>query len=164
VYSLNNYSRVEQNKTIISDIHPTIDNCLVMLHNQIKTKTEIIKEYTAFDYELIGKEGQLHQVLLNVLSNAVQAISENGIIKIHTKIKNQVLKISIKDNGCGISEENISKIFDPFFTTKDPGQGTGLGMSISLKIINEHNGKIEYKSRKNEGTQVIITLPIKMIK
>jgi signal transduction histidine kinase len=97
-----------------------------------------------------------------VLSNAVQAISENGIIKIHTKIKNQHIKISIKDNGCGISEENLSKIFDPFFTTKDPGQGTGLGMSISLKIIDEHKGKIKYKSKVNEGTEVILTLPLNL--
>ncbi len=160
VSSLNNYSRVDQNKTLIYDIHPTIDNCLVMLHNQLKTKVEILKEYTASDFELIGNEGQLHQVMLNVLSNAVQAISENGLIRIHTKIKNQFLKISIKDNGCGISEANLSKIFDPFFTTKDPGQGTGLGMSISLKIIDEHKGKIKYKSKVNEGTEVLITLPI----
>lgn len=162
VSSLNYYSRVDKKKTAIDNIHPTIDNCLVMLHNQLKTKVEIIKEYTASEYEIFGNEGQLHQVFLNVLSNAVQAISENGIIKIHTKIKNQHIKISIKDNGCGISEENLSKIFDPFFTTKDPGQGTGLGMSISLKIIDEHKGKIKYKSKVNEGTEVILTLPLNL--
>jgi len=115
----------------------------------------------AENFELIGSEGQLHQVMMNVLANSVHALNENGSIRINTKIQNQNLKISIIDNGCGISEENLSKIFDPFFTTKDPGQGTGLGMSISLKIIKDHKGNIEYKSQENEGTEVLITLPIK---
>jgi len=161
VSSLNNYSRVAKNQTEICDIHSIIDNCLIILHNQIKNKAEVQKEYVAENFELIGSEGQLHQVMLNVLANSVHALNENGSIRINTKIQNQNLKISIIDNGCGISEENLSKIFDPFFTTKDPGQGTGLGMSISLKIIKDHKGNIEYKSQENEGTEVLITLPIK---
>jgi len=159
VTSLNHYSRFDKNKTEVINIQDIIDNCLVMLHNQIKTKIEVKKDYQASNYGLIGNEGQLHQVMLNVLSNSVQAIKENGLITIVTKIIDRNLQISIIDNGCGISEENLSKIFDPFFTTKDPGKGTGLGMSISLKIIDEHNGKIKYVSKLNEGTEVIITIP-----
>jgi len=157
---LNNYSRIDKNHAEVYNIHLIIENCLIMLNNQIKFRAEVIKEYNASNYKLIGNEGQLHQVLLNVLTNAVHAISEYGLIKIRTNNDDNNLIISVKDNGSGISEENLSKVFDPFFTTKDPGRGTGLGMSISLKIIKEHNGKIEFKSKVNKGTEVIITLPI----
>jgi signal transduction histidine kinase len=164
VTSLNHYSRTDKSKTEVIDMHVIIDNCLLMLHNQIKNNTRVEKKYLTSDYGLIGNEGQLHQLMLNVLSNSVQAIKENGLITIGTKIINQNLQISIKDNGDGISEENLSKIFDPFFTTKDPGQGTGLGMAVSLKIIEEHNGKIEYKSKVDEGTEVVISLPVNELK
>ena len=68
--------------------------------------------------------------------------------------------ISIRDTGCGIREEDLAKIFDPFFTTKEVGKGTGLGMTITYKIIQNHNGKIDIKSSVGAGTEVMITLPV----
>ena len=161
VTSLNHYSRTDNSKTEKCDIHGIIDDSLFMLHNKIKNKVEIHKEFTNTEFILLGNKGQLHQLIINVLLNAVQAISKKGVISIGTEVENSELKLSVKDTGSGISKENLSKIFDPFFTTKEVGEGTGLGMSISLKIIEDHNGKIKYKSEINKGTEAIITLPLK---
>jgi len=160
VTSLNHYSGIVKNQTAACNIHSIIDNCLLILSNQLKTKTEVHKDYSNAKFKLIANEGQIHQVLLNVLTNSVHAIENNGIIDICTTIINSSIVISIKDNGSGISEEHLPKIFDPFFTTKAPGMGTGIGLSISLKILQDHNGKIEYHSKINKGTEVVITLPI----
>ena len=161
VTSLNDYSRTDNSKTEKCNLHEIIDNSLFMLHNKIKNKAEIQKEFTNAEFTLLGNKGQLHQVIINVLLNAVQAISKKGFIRIYTEVNNNELQIIVKDTGCGISKENLPKIFDPFFTTKEAGEGTGLGMSISLKIIEDHSGKIEYRSEINKGTETIITLPLK---
>jgi len=160
VTSLNHYSREGGDTEEVCDIHAIIDNCLIMLKNQTKNKIEIRKQFCEKVHILNGNEGRLHQVILNILSNSMQAIKEKGIISINTKIKNSNIFVSIKDNGHGIKEDHLKKVFDPFFTTKEVGEGTGLGLSISLKIIEAHNGNLEYKSLPNEGTEAIITLPV----
>lgn len=161
VKSLNHYNRKDDTKMETCDIHSIIDNCLVMLKNQIKNRITIEKKFTINKCAIACNEGKLHQVILNVLSNAAQAIEKKGIIQIKTFIKTTNLILEITDTGCGISEKHVDKIFDPFFTTKPPGKGTGLGLSITLNIIQEHNGTIEYKSKLHKGTTVIISLPLK---
>jgi len=106
-------------------------------------------------------EGQLHQAFLNILLNSVQAIEGSGIIDLTTIATPKKVRIVIRDNGKGISPENLNKITDPFFTTKEPGQGTGLGLSIVQTIIHEHKGKVDFESVEGEGTSVTITLPLK---
>jgi PAS domain S-box-containing protein len=160
VSSLNDYSRKDNFNTEKCDMHQIIEDSLFMIYNKMKNKIEIEKEYSDIPYLLYGNKGQLHQVVINVLLNAIYAIKSKGIIHIKTELSEDKFKLSIKDNGTGISSENMAKVFDPFFTTREVGQGTGLGMSISLKIIEEHKGRIEYKSKLNEGTEVIITLPV----
>ena len=100
-------------------------------------------------------------MILNVLTNAVQSITNNGSILFTTDVKNDVLLIHISDTGCGISKENVKKVTDPFFTTKPPGDGTGLGMSISYSIIQRHKGRIKYLSEPGKGTTVCIKFPVK---
>ena len=104
--------------------------------------------------------GQLNQVLLNLIANAIDAINEKGEIVIKTYAEGGQLKISVCDNGTGIPEAMKNKIFDPFFTTKPVGQGTGLGLSVSYGIIENHKGKINVKSNPGTGTEFIITLPL----
>jgi len=161
ITSLNHYSRTDNSKTDKCNIQEIINDSLFMLHNKIKNKIKIVREFSDTEYLLMGNKGQLHQVLLNLLLNAIQSIKKEGSITISTKNDNYYLSVSIKDTGSGISKENLSKIFDPFFTTKEVGEGTGLGLSISLKIIEDHKGKIEYNSVLNQGTEVIITFPLK---
>jgi len=160
VESLNRFSRTNKSITENCDIHSIIDNCLLMLNNQIKNDIKIVKNFTNIPYELIGNEGRLHQAILNILTNAIQAINKKGNISISTNLEKENLIIKIADTGSGISEENIKKITDPFFTTKDPGKGTGLGLSIAYNIIKEHKGSIKFESTEGEGTTVTITFPI----
>ena len=96
-----------------------------------------------------------------MLSNAEQAIKDKGTIRITSKFIENYMIISIEDTGVGIEKEHLSKITDPFFTTKDPGKGTGLGLSIVYRIVEEHKGSIEFKSKLGKGTGVLIKIPVK---
>lgn len=160
VNGLSQFSRsnaASDEKCFINEI---VENCLVMLENKIKHRIEIEKDLTNDLAIVLGNVGELHQVFLNILSNAEQAIGENGKVKIKTNVQKDKVNIEITDTGHGIAEENIKKITDPFFTTKDPGKGTGLGLSITYKIIREHSGTLKYRSKLNTGTTAIIQLPL----
>jgi signal transduction histidine kinase len=103
---------------------------------------------------------------MNLISNAIQAIKSNGknreeeLLTIHTWYEENVVKISIKDTGTGMTDEVKHKIFEPFFTTKEVGEGTGLGLSIVFSIIEKHKGHIDVLSEVDQGTEFIITLPV----
>ena len=96
---------------------------------------------------------------MNIISNAAQAIEGAGIIFIKTWQTKELVHISIKDTGRGMSEEVQNKIFDPFFTTKEVGKGTGLGLAISYGIIEKHQGNIQVKSEIGKGSTFEIKLP-----
>jgi C4-dicarboxylate-specific signal transduction histidine kinase len=160
VTSLNHYSRTDDLQISECNVNFILDNCLMILNNQIKNRIEIHKNYTKTAYTLNGNEGKLHQAFLNIISNAVQSMEGEGSLKIDTNIKGNSIVIAFEDTGCGISSDYLDKIFDPFFTTKEPGKGMGLGLSITLKIVREHNGTIEFISTKDQGTRAIIKLPV----
>jgi two-component system, NtrC family, sensor kinase len=104
--------------------------------------------------------GQLLQVFLSVMVNAADALGGGGgRIRVSSRAGPKDLAVTISDTGCGISEENLKKVFEPFFTTKAPGQGTGLGLSLSYGIVRQLGGSIEVRSRLGEGTDVTILLP-----
>ncbi|AEG59784.1 ATP-binding region ATPase domain protein [Desulforamulus ruminis DSM 2154] len=109
-----------------------------------------------------GNQEQLHQVLVNLLTNARDAMPKGGVIKIITTVNTEKkeLVIDICDRGSGISARHMDKIFDPFFTTKEAGKGTGLGLSISYSIVQEHGGRIEAESVEGVGTTFSIKLPL----
>jgi len=160
VKSLNQFSRNNQNMTENCNIHEIIDNCLVMIQTRTKNRIEIIKHFSDEALIILGNVGALHQVFLNIFSNAEQSIAEEGTIEIKTIKQSNHISIEISDTGHGISKENLKKITDPFFTTKDPGKGTGLGLSISYNIITDHKGVLEFESEINKGTCARIILPI----
>jgi len=159
VKGLNQFSRQSDSQDEVCNIHAIIENSLTMLHNQIKHKINIVKEFAEEDIVLQGNVGNLHQVFINVLGNAVQAIQSKGTISIKTATGDQSATIKISDTGTGISAEHLEKVTLPFFTTKDPGKGTGLGLSITYNIIKEHRGKIDFESEIGKGTTVTIELP-----
>ena len=102
---------------------------------------------------------KIRQVLVNMLMNAIHAMSPGGKLTLEIQhIKHEVI-IHIRDNGIGMTEEQLSQVFDPFFTTK-AGEGTGLGLSISQAIVKEHEGRIEVRSQKGTGTTFSIFLPV----
>ncbi len=160
VKGLNQFSRNIEKTDEICNVHAILDNCLIMLNNEVKNKIEIIKNYYPGEINISCNVGKLHQVFINLLTNAIYAIKEEGVITIETKIIDESVIITISDNGTGIEKEHLSQITDPFFTTKPPGEGTGLGLSIAYSILKEHKGTIDFKSEKNIGTKATITLPV----
>lgn len=144
------------------DIHEIIENCLIIVNSQLNNRVKVNRSYSDKKMIVLGNVGQLHQVYLNILINAIQSIEKDGTILIQTKIKDENVYVKISDTGCGIDQKNISKITEPFFTTKEPGKGTGLGLSISYNIIEQHKGSIEFTSQLNKGTIVKIVLPVKI--
>ena len=162
IQDLKSFSRMEEASITDVDVPHEIDTTLNILHNKIKNKAEVHKEYMENPPKIEAFGGQLNQVFMNILDNAVGAIKERGDIWIRInedESKNNLI-IEIEDNGIGMDEETSRKVFNPFFTTKPVGQGTGLGLSITYKIIKNHEGDIKVESQPNLGTKFIITLPI----
>lgn len=178
VLSLRNFSRLDEAEMKPVDIHEGIDSTLLILHNQLKSKPgrgeiQIVKEYG--ELPLVEcYAGQLNQVFMNILSNAIDALENhthqqatlepqtNSIITIHTGVKDsQYITVRILDNGPGMPQEIQHRIFDPFFTTKPVGKGTGIGLSISYQIITEkHRGTMQCNSKIGQGTEFCIEIPI----
>ncbi len=112
------------------------------------------------DPEAAIDTGELQQVILNMLLNAMQAMPDGGRLGIATNISQDIVEISITDTGLGITAEDIRKVFDPFFTTKEVGKGTGLGLSVSFNIVEKHGGTIKVESKLAKGTCFTIILPM----
>lgn len=164
IQDLKSFSRMEEVAITDVDLNHEIDMTLNILHNKLKNKAEVHKEFMENMPKIEAYGGQLNQVFMNILDNAVGAIQDKGDIwiRINEDNKKEHLVIEIEDNGVGMDDETARKIFNPFFTTKPVGKGTGLGLSITYKIIKNHQGEIKVESQPNMGTKFIITLPIKL--
>jgi two-component system NtrC family sensor kinase len=178
VVSLRNFSRLDESQMKLVDIHEGIESTLLILQhrtkgNPLRPAIEIIKEYGNFP-KVECYVGQLNQVFMNLLGNAIDALEDYNRkrsskeiyanpnrIRISTSANSHTLTIRIADNGVGINQEVIGKLFDPFFTTKPVGKGTGLGLSISYQIIVEkHRGKLQCISAPGEGAEFVIEIPL----
>ncbi|MGH1485071.1 MAG: ATP-binding protein [Cellvibrionaceae bacterium] len=162
VKSLKHFSRADTNEWEKANINLGIESTLKVVAHELKYIAEIEKDFNELP-EIECLPMQINQVLMNLLVNAGQAIekdSKNGKISIATNKKDDKVHITIKDNGKGIKQENLTKIFDPFFTTKPVGEGTGLGLSLSYSIIQKHSGDISAHSELGKGTCFQIALPI----
>ena len=160
VKGLREFSYQDHAEMELADIHKGIDATLELFKSRFPDNVNIIKNYDHSIGMINCNLGQLNQVFLNLLTNAIDAIGDKGEIEITTKKQAGKVIISFMDNGRGISREIIDKVFDPFFTTKKVGDGTGLGLSISYGIIEKHGGVIEVQSDPAEGTRFDIILPI----
>ena len=152
------------------DLSSLIEETLDLFIHSPECKQNIrVTKSIASELFIEGNAGNLKQVFWNILKNAVQSQTDEGNINVTAMIENQETtlredvpkpktKISIKDNGCGIPKEIQKKIFDPFFTTKE--QGSGLGLAISYRIVESHKGELTIRSKENQGTEVVIYLPL----
>lgn len=159
VKSLRNFSRLDEGEFKRDDITTGIESSLQILQHQIKDRIEVIKEWDNLP-QIVAAHGQLNQVFINILTNAIAAIEGAGKIYIRGYSKEPYLILEFEDTGCGIQEQILGKIFDPFFTSKDVGKGTGLGLSISYGIIKKHRGEIVVNSTVGKGTTFTIKLPL----
>ncbi|AFY56724.1 histidine kinase,PAS domain-containing protein,PAS domain-containing protein,histidine kinase,GAF domain-containing protein [Rivularia sp. PCC 7116] len=173
VQSLRTFSRLDEAEMKTVDIHEGIESTLMILQHRLKPKQEnrgieIIKQYANLP-KVVCFAGQLNQVFMNLLANAIDTLEEGVIkgkvsapqVKIKTEIlENDHIAIHIIDNGMGITEEVQRRLFDPFFTTKPVGVGTGLGLSISYQVIvDRHGGQLHCFSELGKGTEFIIEIP-----
>ncbi len=158
VKGLRSFSRLDEEECQVYDIHEVIDSSLILLHNKMKNRITVRKDYAEFE-EVECFPSKLNQVFMNILTNSLQAIEDKGEIFIQTISSDIGFKIIIKDTGRGMTPEVKKHIFEPFFTTKEVGQGTGLGLSISFGIIEQHKGFIDVISSPGKGTEFIISLP-----
>jgi signal transduction histidine kinase len=147
-----------------ADINEGIRNTLSLLSPQLRDHIKVeLKLGTLPPVECFP--GKVNQVLMNILTNAVQATLARTdkaelAIRVETLVTGEHIQVRIKDNGIGMSGEVQSRMFDPFFTTKPVGEGTGLGLAIVYGIIQDHHGHIEVESTVGVGTEFKITLPI----
>lgn len=173
VLSLRNFSRMDEAEIKEVNVHEGIDSTLMILQNRLKAKSDrlaiaVVKNYGKLpDVECCA--GQLNQVFMNLLANAIDALEES-IVKAHNltptitiyteALNSDRIRIRFADNGLGVPEGVRQKLFDPFFTTKPVGKGTGLGLSISYQIITErHNGILKCVSFPEQGTEFVIEIP-----
>jgi signal transduction histidine kinase len=183
VLSLRNFSRLGEAEMKLVDIHQGIDSTLMILDNRLKPKADfpgiqLIKEYG--DLPLVEcLAGQLNQVFMNVLINAIDVLSEaqhpkkplvknssNLAFLPRIRIRTELLSsncvcVRISDNGMGMTEKVKKRLFEPFFTTKPVGKGTGLGLAICYQIVDKHQGAIRCVSAPGEGTEFWIEVPVR---
>lgn len=159
VLNLKNFSRSDELERKEYNLEEGLESTLEILKSEFKDRIKLHKNFQGVP-SIHCYAGQINQVFMNILSNAVQSIDGKGDIWVSTKKKGLEIIISIKDNGKGIPEKVLGKIFDPFYTTKPVGKGTGLGLSISYGIIEKHNGQILVDSVVGKGTEFSIILPL----
>jgi signal transduction histidine kinase len=160
VKDLKDFSHVDQAEWQLTDISKGIDSTLNIVHSEIKYKAVVHKEYNNIP-KIECVPSQINQVIMNLLVNASHAIEGRGDITIRVSRQDEdFVCVQVQDTGKGIKPEDLSHIFNPFFTTKPVGQGTGLGLSLSYSIIENHGGELSVTSELGVGTTFSMVIPI----
>ncbi|TGL66449.1 GAF domain-containing sensor histidine kinase [Leptospira jelokensis] len=160
VKGLNQYTRSGDSQDETISVQEMVENCLVILSHSLRDKIHVKTTFANGDLSIRGNSGKLHQVVLNLVNNAIQSMEKSGgSLSITTSTADGLVSIKIQDTGTGIQKEHLPQIELPFFTTKEPGKGVGLGLSIASKILKEHSGSLDVQSEWGVGTTVTIHLP-----
>jgi PAS domain S-box-containing protein len=143
------------------NVHETIEKTLEIIGYQGRLKRiEVQKAFSPGTHAVLGSEGEFRQVLLIIVTNALDAMGDRGVLGLETAVEDGMLSIAVSDTGPGIAPENLTRVFDPFFTTKSDQGGTGLGLSIANRIIAAHRGTIRVLTESKSGTTFKISLPL----
>ena len=160
VAALKEYSYMDQAKFQEIDIHKGLENTIKIMHHKLKKGVQVQRDYGADLPKLCAYAGELNQVWTNLIDNAIDAMDGKGTLTIRTRSIEKGVLVEISDSGKGISPKIKNRIFEPFFTTKSQGQGRGLGLDISYRIIvYRHGGSINVRSKPGE-TVFSVQLPI----
>jgi two-component system NtrC family sensor kinase len=157
--SVRKFARLDDAERRIIDLHEIIDTALTLLGHELKGRVQVTRDYGEIP-SIEGNPSQLHQVFINILANAAQAIDGEGTIGIKTSQDEGVIRAALSDTGRGMTPEVQEHIFDAGFTTKGEKGGMGIGLSMGQKIIEEHRGRIEVESTVGAGATFTIVLPI----
>ncbi len=161
VHNMLGYARKMEPHLEEVDVNKTLEQTIALLENYARINNIEIKTTFSPDLPIIASDqAQLQQVLMNLISNSIDAIGKDGLIDIKTMRLGSMINIRVKDNGPGIPEDQQKKIFDPFFTTKETGKGTGLGLWVSYNIIEKMRGTITLKSKAGKGSSFVVQIPI----
>lgn len=158
VSKLRTFSRLDEGKFKSVDIHQSIETVLLFLRHKLEDRIQVEREYGGPEM-LECYPGELNQVLMNVIANAIDSIDGAGKVTVSTSQQTGNFVIRVRDTGRGIPEEVRPKVFEPFFTTKPVGLGTGLGLAISYGIMKAHRGSIDFSSEPGKGTEFVLTIP-----
>lgn len=158
VTAIKSYTYMDQGPRQYVDVHQDLDNTLLMLKYRLKD-VHVERQYCSDMVKILAGGGELNQVWTNLIDNAIDALQGKGTLRIITRNENNFIMVEIADNGPGIPADVLPRIFDPFFTTKKVGEGTGLGLDITYRIVNQHGGTIEVRSKPGE-TRFIVRLPV----
>ena len=159
VTSLKNFAHLDQAVEEEVDLHEGIESTLALVQHLLRDRITVKRELGDIP-RLRCSPGQMNQVFMNLILNAIQAIEGVGTITIRTFIKNAMVVVEIVDDGVGIPEEHLHRIFDPGFTTKGVKVGAGLGLSIAFRIVESHGGRIEVETKRGAGSTFRVKLPI----
>jgi two-component system, NtrC family, sensor kinase len=159
VMKLRTFSRIDEGEFKVVDVHEGIESALLFLGHRLGERIQVTKTYTPSG--VLGcYAGQLNQVMMNILSNAIDAIERDGTIAITTSRDDGWFSISVRDTGKGMPADVRHRLFEPFFTTKPVGKGTGLGMAISDTIMRMHQGEIRVSSEDGKGAEFVVRIPV----
>jgi two-component system NtrC family sensor kinase len=163
VRGLLHFARETELQKVDADVNEILEESLRLTENQaLVHNVTIVKHLNPNLPNIMLDKGQIQQVFINILVNAVDAMPEGGTLTVTSEATadGQHMEVKFADTGCGIAREHISRVFDPFFTTKDESRGTGLGLAVSYGIVTRHNGSIEVQSQIREGSTVTVKLPV----
>jgi signal transduction histidine kinase len=160
VGAIKSYAYKDQSVVKEVDVHKSLESALLVLGHKLKRgNLHVSREYDPNLPHIQARAGELNQVWTNMIDNAIDALDGKGTIRLITRCEHDFVMVEVADDGPGIPPEVQSRLFEPFFTTKEEGKGTGLGLDISYRIIQEHNGSIEVQSQPGQ-TRFIIRLPV----
>ena len=157
------FSRRPNLNPVLTNINTIILELIALIEPQATVQNIMISKELESDLpRLMVDAQQLHQALMNIILNSLEAMPKDGTLNVCSEYeqKDEAIKIEITDTGYGIAEENLPYLFEPFFSSKPEGKGTGLGLSIVYEVIDEHNGSIEVESKVGKGTTFTVKLPI----
>ena len=160
VRSLKNFARLDEAAYQMADLHEGLDSTLTLLRRDLGDDVTVDKQYGDIP-KILCYPGELNQVFLNLIGNAIQSIESEGVVTIETSARDGEIQLRISDTGKGIPSENIARIFDPGFTTHGVGVGVGLGLSTAFNIVQKHGGSIEVESDVGVGSTFTVRLPEK---
>lgn len=159
VADLKGFSNVDRTEEEMVDLNDNIRLACRIVAGQWQNQIELVLDLQELP-RLLCLPGHLNQVFVHLLLNAAQATNDSGKIQVTSDVKDNMIRIRIRDSGCGIAEKDRERIFEPFFTTRKVGSGTGLGLSVSRDIVQAHGGRIEVESEIGIGTTFTVYLPI----
>jgi signal transduction histidine kinase len=150
-------SRIEGKNPQVVEVKTSLEDIYGLIEYKMKETNITYTERVENGLSVVIDPHDLHQVMINLIINAVQSMKNGGVLGIQAYRNNSEVTLKVSDTGEGIDEKNLQKIFDPFYTTKQPGEGTGLGLWLTYEIVNNYHGEISVQSTRGKGTTFTVT-------